>query len=194
MRGSPKRGCGSPKAADSPKTRIRTMSGGFWRGMEIAAGMRAAREPKNRQPNWSFWTKVFSPWSNEFRRNAVGYPKPDSRRPNSSRPRQSSGTPARAVNRKHHSFCLNNGEVGPLVILRFGFRRLMIFKTYQSRIHFCERSSYLCLPRIEAVFSGKREAEVWTLPLSDLFLKCKFPLYGVLLTRKNCRGFVRSLV
>ena len=74
MRGRPNLGSGSPKAADSPKTNIRTVSGAFTWGIENGYGTRARRGPKNRQLNRLFWTKTFRPSRESGNKKAVGWP------------------------------------------------------------------------------------------------------------------------
>ena len=63
IRGRPKSGCGSPKAADSPKTKIRTVSGGFVSGIASGNGVRARFGPMNRCAKRSFWIEPSAPQS-----------------------------------------------------------------------------------------------------------------------------------
>src|ERR1017187_9179805 len=93
--------------------------------MEVAYGCRALGRPKNRQPHRLFCAKVFSPWWEDFSGNPVGYPKPASRRPNSRRPKKSSGTPISAVIRKRHNFRLDTGATGFFAKICFGPWRLI---------------------------------------------------------------------
>src|ERR1022692_568444 len=91
MRDSPKRGCGSPKAADSPKTKIRMVPGDFSCGMEMGCGRRAMRGPKKRHPNLLFCTNVFWLLFDDGNRNDVAWPNPASLNPTSRRTRKVTG-------------------------------------------------------------------------------------------------------
>src|SRR5690349_14755741 len=57
-RGNPNAGCGSPRAADSPRTKIRTTLVALACEIENGYGQRAISRPKKRQPNRLFCTNI----------------------------------------------------------------------------------------------------------------------------------------
>ena len=97
--------------------------------MEIASGWRAARGPKNSQPNWSFCTKVFIAVVGGFQQECGWVSKtgqPETRFQQAEEEHRHSD---RAISRKHRNFRPDNGGTVYLVGFRFRFRRLITFKT-----------------------------------------------------------------
>src|ERR1700722_2174059 len=96
----PNSGCGSPNAADSPKTKTRIVSGGLIFGMTLGNGSRAISGPKKRQPNLSLSIMQSFPLIFMGRKKDIGCPTPTRRKPISRNKRSSSGPTTIAARRK----------------------------------------------------------------------------------------------